>query len=646
MGAALKVPTVFTAVNAVSAVVKTIANDAGTAASRIGKGFNEANKSVNGMLAPLNKLTAGLFSFLSTAALVAAITAGVWFSVDSIKEYEKAVASFRTIVSDLSDRDFAKYKNAIGAVATETKKSTIEVAQSFEKIAGLNADFAKTAAGLSAVSAAAITLSKASGADLGPSAENLVGIMNQFDLAANQANRTINVLAAGQAVGAASISQTSEAFVNAGSTLSGANVSLEQSVALIQTLGRYSIFGAEAGTKLRGAISKLQGANVGYKSGQFQINDALVDMKAKLDKLKTAKAKDAMLTKVFGLENVTAGRILLANIDTYKQFTASVTGTQEAQKAAAINSNTLGTRLDELKAKWVNLITTNEQSNAALDTAKGALAFVAHNLGTIVTIIGTAIGLYTAYTALNWGLTAVTWAYNVAAGVRQALDMASLVCTNKSIVAQKAYMLTTKAITAAIWLWEAAQTGLNIVMAMNPIGLIVAAVIALIALTVVVIKKWNEWGAALTLILGPFGLLISLVQSFRNNWDNITKAFKEGGIIAGIKAIGATIFDAILYPIQQSLQLLGKIPGLGIANTGAAAIKDFRAGMGINTTTPATTPVVNTRAAEQASMEKTINNNIQKEVKVKFENMPAGTTVSGNGVNDIMPSVGSTQSRN
>ena len=113
--------------------------------------------------------------------------------VSVIKENEDAVAGFRTIVSDLNDTEFSKYQNEINNVASNTKRSTIDIAKSFETIAGLNAEFASTSEGNGAVSEAVSTLSKASRGELQPTAENLVGIMNQFDLSADQANRTINV---------------------------------------------------------------------------------------------------------------------------------------------------------------------------------------------------------------------------------------------------------------------------------------------------------------------------------------------------------------------------------------------------------------------------------------------------------------------
>lgn len=135
----------------------------------------------------------------------------------------------------------------------------------------------------------------------------------------------------------------------------------------------------------------------------------------------------------------------------------------------------------------------------------------------------------------------------------------------------------------AIWLAEAAQWAWNVAMAANPIGLIVAAIIGLIALIYVVINKWDQWGAAVSLFMGPLGFVISLIQSFRRNWDMIVNAFKTEGIIGGLKAIGVTILDAVLQPLEQLLSLLAKIPGMGmIIKPALGAIQGLRESMGVN----------------------------------------------------------------
>lgn len=155
--------------------------------------------------------------------------------------------------------------------------------------------------------------------------------------------------------------------------------------------------------------------------------------------------------------------------------------------------------------------------------------------------------------------------------------LAMNVAAKAAAVVQGVMAAATATVTAAQWAWNAAMTA-------NPIGLIIAGVAALIALIAAVVVKWEEWGAAVALFMGPLGLVISLIQSFRRNWDMVKEAFSEGGIIEGLKAIGAVILDALLMPIQQLLELASRLPGVGDLAAGAAeSIEKLRRNMGVTT---------------------------------------------------------------
>ena len=128
--------------------------------------------------------------------------------------------------------------------------------------------------------------------------------------------------------------------------------------------------------------------------------------------------------------------------------------------------------------------------------------------------------------------------------------------------------------TAAVWL-------LNSALFANPIVWVIALVGGLIALIVVAIKKFNDWGAAVLALFGPFGMLISFIKNLYDQWESVKKAFTDGGIIGALKRIGLILLDTLLEPIQQLLELLSNIPGLGsLAKKGANVIDAMRWKMG------------------------------------------------------------------
>lgn len=99
--------------------------------------------------------------------------------------------------------------------------------------------------------------------------------------------------------------------------------------------------------------------------------------------------------------------------------------------------------------------------------------------------------------------------------------------------------------------------------ATSPVTLIVVALGSLIYLLVNVLKYWDEWGKYVVLICPPLALVMNLIQSIKRHWDSIVDGFTNGGILEGIKRIGLTILDAVLAPVENLLEMLAKIPGLG-----------------------------------------------------------------------------------
>lgn len=569
----------------------------------------------------LSEATKQTLSFISAASLIAGLFALGGFSFDKIKEFDATLASVRSITGK-SVKDFLPYRQAIIDTAKDTKTMSTSVTEAVGKIASLNATFLENEKSLAQVTRASIVLKKASGDELGASAENLVGIMNQFDLAANQADRTMNVLAAGAGVGASSITQSAEAYKNFGSVAKGANITLEQSQGLIQTVGKFNIFAAEAGTKLRGAVLQLQKAGVGYASGQFQINDALLEAKKRIDALKTAKQKDRAVLKLFGAENITTGKILLANIDLFNEFTKGVTGTNAAVEQAAINTDTLSGALDEVKAAWVNMITGSNKTTKSLESVKKVLRFVADNMDTIVSIGGKILAFFIAWKALLIAARVAIIAYNIALGITGAVSGVASVAIGSNAVALGAYKV-------ALWVATAAQWALNVALTANPIGIIIVAIGALIALLAVVVVKWNEWGAALTLFMGPLGTIVSLIMLFRKNWDLITDAFTNGGIIAGIKAIGFTLLEAFIFPVKQVLELIAKFTGAEWASKAVSAI-DL-----VTNQLRKEVEVINPKAAEQEALTQKMETVQKQNVAIDIKDQTGRASVSSD--NNFIP---------
>lgn len=139
-------------------------------------------------------------------------------------------------------------------------------------------------------------------------------------------------------------------------------------------------------------------------------------------------------------------------------------------------------------------------------------------------------------------------------------------------------------VVGVVKLWTGVQTILNAVMSANPVSILIVAIAALIAMVYKAIEAWDTWGAALTLVLGPIGVIVNLVMTLKSHWDSIVDAFNNGGIIGGIKRIGIVLLDCILKPVQQLLEMIAKIPGVGDVAKGLAdKVKNLRASLDLIT---------------------------------------------------------------
>ncbi|EJX03927.1 phage tail tape measure protein, family [gut metagenome] len=177
-----------------------------------------------------------------------------------------------------------------------------------------------------------ITLAHASDMSMDASAEALAATINQFGLGAEQADRVINVLAAGSKYGAAEISELSQSFKVVGASANAMGLNVEETAGALEVLSKANLKGSEAGTALRNIILKLN-TELGIDLGETSLEAALVALQPKI-------TDATYLSKVFGMENLAAAQFLIQNANAVGQMTAQLTGTNVAQEQAATRTAT------------------------------------------------------------------------------------------------------------------------------------------------------------------------------------------------------------------------------------------------------------------------------------------------------------------
>lgn len=356
----------------------------------------------------LNKLGRN-FKNLGQAA---GLTIGLFGAFNELKsainlniEFEKSLASLSSITG-LVGEDLKSLGDESIRLSLKTGESAKDILDSFKLVGSAKPELLKNKEALVEVTDAVLTLSQASGDDLEASTKALTGTLNQFGLSGAEATRVMNALAAGSKEGSAEIPAISDAIDKFGVVAASSNVSVEESVALVEVLAEKNLKGAEAGTKLRNVLGKLSTAKALPKKAldeleKFGVNldivtDNTIPFNERLKEFAKISGDATALTKVFGAENQVAGQIILDNVDKFENYTKAVTGTTTAQDQAATNSNTLSTSISKLGAKYDSLIL---QAQSSTGTFKKAIDFVTENLETIFKVIGSVAGAFIAYKA-------------------------------------------------------------------------------------------------------------------------------------------------------------------------------------------------------------------------------------------------------
>lgn len=486
-------------------------------------------------------------------------------------ELDESLQSLQAITG-VTGKAFVQFEKQIDAVSKRQKVFAGDTAKAFELVGSAKPELLANAEALGKTTEAALILAKAGKMEVTDSVKSLTVSMNQFGAGADKATEFVNILATAQQKGSGTIQYLSEAMVNAGGTSKAFGNSFADTVAILEGFAKAGVPASEAGTMLAGILSKLSKNQNKDFNPQFTKATDIIDNLAKANLSYTDLLK---MTDVRGAKWLTT---IINQNSIVQELSGNLNELGNAQAQSDLQGQSLRNLWKEIVNTFRNATTATDSQNESMLKLKKAMVFVSDNMEKILGVAVKLIAAFISYKTIILASKAALVVFNVVTGISAALMGKSAFLVHGNTVAYAAYRVAVLAGTAAMKIATIATTAWGIAMkiAMGPVGWIILAVTLLIALITVIIKKWDQWGAAVSLFLGPLGLIISLVQSFRRNWQLITAAFKEGGIKKGILAIGKTILDAILMPVQQLLELLSKIPGLKIAGTGAERIQELR----------------------------------------------------------------------
>lgn len=388
------------------------------------------------------------------------------------------------------------------------RQSAAEILDAFMLVGSAKPELLGDKEALKAVTEEAMRLQAAAkDITLNEAVDSLTLSLNQYGAAADQAGRFTNVLAAGSQAGSANIASQAKAIRNAGIAAASANVPIEQTVALIETLAYRGIKDEVAGTGLKKFFLVLQ-------TGADETNPKIVGLDKALENLKNKNMDAGAIKKMFGEEGYNTASVILQNTEMVKDFTAAVTGTNVAYEQAAINSDTAQAKLEQARNKMkLAAIDLGEKLNPALTVSTNMLTNVLKYLpglidwckkwggtvlwlSTILLVYATRLKIITAWYSIWNSLTKIATVLNLAYAASMntlsGYTVTSFGNLRKLSMLMQGHSVLLKSLRTATYLYAAAVQVLHgrvdlaakslkaawTIMSSNPIGLLVTLVLA------------------------------------------------------------------------------------------------------------------------------------------------------------------------
>ncbi|HHT2660981.1 TPA: phage tail tape measure protein [Citrobacter freundii] len=319
--------------------------------------------------------------------------------ISTTRQYSQSLSDLQAITGATSAQ-MKLYDQAAQEMGRTTEYSASQAAEAIKLMASAKPELLSTSAGLTAATKSALTLAQAAGTTLPDATRTLALSLNQFGAGASEADRYINVLAAGAKFGSSEIADTAAAIKNGGVAAAQAGVGFETLNAAIQVLAEREVKGGEAGTALRNVILNLE------KGTDKTLKPSVVGLSQALENLAGKNLSTRQAVKLFGVENLSAASILVQNREKVESLTAALTGTQTAHEQAEIRVNNLNGDLLSLTSAFEGLIIKVGQSGngplrSGVQTVTDAINGLTDNFNTVANV-----ALYTLIPVLATKLTA------------------------------------------------------------------------------------------------------------------------------------------------------------------------------------------------------------------------------------------------
>lgn len=587
MASRYEVSTTFALVDRASAALKSIGASGDAVSGRLNASLLKAQERVSAF-----GETAKAAGKMLIGMGVAAVGAGLVIATKQYADFDAALHGAGAAFSDVdsSAADFEERLHEIGlsarAVAAATEFDAKQTADAMATLARAGVDSSNAIALLPGVAdlatAACVEMNEAVGMAVG--GLNVMGMMSDNpEILAQNMKRLSDVMAYTADSANMSLTDVSEAITAGGAFFKTANNDLNMFSASLTALANNSIVGAEAGTHLRNIMTNLSAptdkAAAALKSMGIATTDSsgnllsLSDIVGQFNKAMVGMGdaeRNANLYAIFGKQNIAAFNALLnTGADALEGYAATAANSADAamQKAEALRGSLLN-KLNVLKSaltekgfqfvdafagKGGNFITELTESISNFDvtplvngltTALNVITKIVQTAWTFRGVIIAIVAAMTTWRLVTDAIVIAQKAHNVITTVATGAQIAYASVIKGSTAAQSALAFATtgtkiataiftvvmKVAAGAAGVFSGAMSALTAAMMANPIGLIIAGIVAavavLIGIIVLCVKHWDSISAALKRVGDWFVWLGTSIAEFASSaWEAITGFF-------------------------------------------------------------------------------------------------------------------------
>lgn len=516
------------------------------------------SKTFQGLQGTLQKNRAG---FTALAAGGAIVTGALGLAVKAASDFDAALNESLAIMSNVSDAMRDDMAQAAIEVSKTTTFSAKEAAEAYFFLASAGLDASESIAAMPAVAqfAQAGMFDLARATDILTDAQSALGLTMDDPIAnMREMTRVSDVLVKANTIANATVEQFGTSLINQmAPAMRNVNMSIEEGVAILSVWADQGIKGERAGTLFRMTIDQLQdaardnsdafeeyGISVFNSSGELRsMADVVADMEVALGDMSVEQRSATMSQLGFSIRSREGILALMGNSEQlriYEEELKNAGGT--ADSVANKQLQTLNAQLDLLKSDVMELV---------MDVGEALIPILIDLVNAVKPVIESVV---------NW--------------MKENPGLTKTIAVVAGIAGSLALVLGTIGLVLPSVIAGVKLLGVAFTIATGPIGLIVAAIAAAIAIGVLLYKNWDQVSATAK------NLWESLKNVFGGIRDVIVNAFKGAfnlvadvwnGFINGWQSSVNLVFSGI----NGLIQLANKVPGVNLPTFGNVDFSSF-----------------------------------------------------------------------